>query len=60
MAVPKRKTSKMKKRQRKAANRYKGIQSNRCVVCGAPVTPHRVCSSCGNYNGKQAIVIKEK
>ena len=27
MAVPKRKTSKMKVRSRKAANRYKGIQA---------------------------------
>ncbi|MBN2642290.1 MAG: 50S ribosomal protein L32 [Victivallales bacterium] len=55
MAVPKRKTSKMKKRMRKAANRYKGIQATFCQACSAPVMPHRVCSSCGIYKGKQVI-----
>lgn len=59
MAVPKRKTSKMKVRQRKAANRYKGIQTSTCSVCQAPVVPHRVCASCGNYNGKQITVVEE-
>ncbi len=55
MAVPKRKTSKMKKRMRKAANRYKGVQVTLCQVCSAPVMPHRVCPSCGSYKGKQVI-----
>ena len=59
MAVPKRKTSKMKVRSRKAANRYKGIQAGVCPVCQAPVLPHKVCKSCGNYNGKQVMVVKE-
>jgi len=59
MAVPKRKTSKMKQRSRKAANRYKGIQTGVCPVCQAAVLPHVVCSSCGNYNGKQVIVIEK-
>lgn len=36
MAVPKRKTSRMKKRQRKAANRYEGVQANFCTNCSAP------------------------
>lgn len=59
MAVPKRKTSKMKKRSRKAANRYKGIESAACSSCGAPVIPHRVCKSCGSYKGKQIITVSE-
>ena len=59
MGVPKRKMSKMKVRQRKAANRYEGVQTIECKVCKAPILPHRVCSSCGNYNGKQVIVVKE-
>lgn len=59
MAVPKRKTSKMKKRQRKAANRYQGEQSNFCEVCDAPVMPHRACGACGNYKGKQVLTISE-
>ena len=59
MAVPKRKTSKMKVRSRKAANRYKGIQAGVCTTCKAPVLPHKVCPSCGNYKGKQVIVVEE-
>ena len=52
MAQPKRKTSKMKKRQRKAANRFAGVQTYTCTNCGAPVVPHRACSECGFYDGK--------
>ena len=59
MAVPKRKTSKMKVRTRKAANRYKGIQTGICSVCQAPVLPHNACAACGSYKGKQVIEIKE-
>lgn len=59
MAVPKIKKSRMKKRQRKSANRYTGIQTGVCPACKAPVLPHRVCSACGNYNGNQEIVIEE-
>jgi len=59
MAVPKRKTSKMKVRSRKAANRYKGVQITACNACGAPAAPHRVCSSCGMYKGKQVLTVSE-
>jgi large subunit ribosomal protein L32 len=59
MAVPKRKTSKMKKRQRKAANRYKGVQVTYCKECGAPVKPHRLCIACGMYNGQQVLAVSE-
>ncbi len=58
MGVPKRKTSKMKKRQRKGANRYEGIKTGICTACQAPVLPHKVCSSCGTYKGKQVITVE--
>ena len=58
MAVPKRKTSRMQKRQRKAANRYEGVQANYCTNCSAPVTPHRVCKACGQINGEQILKIE--
>ncbi len=57
MAVPKRKTSKMKKRMRKAANRYKGVQVSFCEACQAPLRPHRACEACGNYKGKQVLTV---
>ncbi|MBU8901679.1 MAG: 50S ribosomal protein L32 [Victivallales bacterium] len=59
MAVPKRKTSKMKKRHRKAANRYKGVQVNLCPSCEAPIVPHRACEACGEYKGKQVISVEK-
>ena len=58
MAVPKRKTSRMKRRQRKAANRYEGVQATFCTNCSAPSTPHRVCPSFGFYNGKQILNVE--
>ncbi|MDR0933348.1 MAG: 50S ribosomal protein L32 [Victivallales bacterium] len=58
MAVPKRKTSRMKRRQRKAANRYEGVQATFCTNCSKPTTPHRVCPSCGYYNGKQVLNVE--
>lgn len=58
MAVPKRKTSKMKIRQRKAANRYKGVQGNTCPECNAPLQPHRACEACGMYKGKQVLSVE--
>lgn len=55
MAQPKRKTSKMKKRQRKAPSRFAGVQVAECTNCGAPILPHRVCGECGYYGGKEVV-----
>lgn len=57
MAQPKRKTSKMKKRQRKASNRYAGIQVAVCTNCEAPALPHRACAECGHYGGKAVLEV---
>lgn len=57
MAVPKRKTSKMKKRIRKSANPYVPAQATFCQVCQAPVKPHRACAACGSYKGKQVLSV---
>jgi large subunit ribosomal protein L32 len=48
----------MKRRQRKAANRYEGVQANFCTNCSAAVEPHRVCTACGCYNGKQVLNVE--
>ena len=57
MAVPKRKVSKMKRRQRQAANAYEGVQANFCTQCGEPAAPHSVCKHCGTYKGKQVVTV---
>ncbi|MEI3039052.1 MAG: 50S ribosomal protein L32 [Victivallales bacterium] len=59
MGVPKRKMSKMKKRQRIAANSYEGVQANFCANCGEPAAPHTVCKHCGTYKGKQILTVEQ-
>lgn len=59
MAQPKRKTSKMKKRQRKASSRYTGVQTYECTNCSAPLLPHRACIKCGHYAGKAVLEVEE-
>jgi large subunit ribosomal protein L32 len=56
MPVPKRRQSKAKSRSRRA-NHMKMTPPNPswCDHCGSPKMPHRVCLSCGWYNGRQVI-----
>ena len=35
-----------------------GVQATYCTNCSAPSTPHRVCPSCGFYNGKQVLNVE--
>ena len=56
MAVPKKKTSKMKTRSRRAANWRLSIPSRSlCPNCGAAKLPHVVCPTCGHYRGRQVV-----
>jgi large subunit ribosomal protein L32 len=56
MAVPKKKTSKMKTRSRRASAWKLGAPARSvCPRCGAAKQPHIVCGACGWYNGRQAI-----
>lgn len=55
MAVPKKKTSKAKKNMRRAHDALTASSLATCDKCGAPKRPHRICLSCGDYNGKQVL-----
>jgi large subunit ribosomal protein L32 len=57
MAQPKRRTSKSKKRMRIASHKKSYPEAAVCGECSAPVLPHRVCKSCGNYNGRQVLTV---
>ncbi len=59
MAVPKTKHSQARKNKRRS-NVWKlsAPALSKCTQCGALKTPHRVCSDCGYYNGRQ-IIVKE-
>ena len=58
MGVPKRKTSKMRLRTRKAANRWHAPQLAKCGQCGSSLRAHTACPSCGYYRGRQVLTIE--
>jgi large subunit ribosomal protein L32 len=53
MAVPKKKTSKARRDQRRAQHGIDAVSVSACPQCGAPRRPHRVCPSCGTYKGRE-------
>ena len=57
MGVPKRKSSKMRIRQRKAHHKAEIAVVQPCPNCGAPRRAHRVCPSCGQYRGRQVVTV---
>ncbi|MCP1148330.1 MULTISPECIES: 50S ribosomal protein L32 [Bacillus] len=52
MAVPFRRTSKMKKRLRRTHFKLQVSGMVACPECGEMKISHRVCKSCGTYKGK--------
>jgi large subunit ribosomal protein L32 len=57
MGVPKRRTSKSKIRARKASHKHRYAAAQKCPQCGADVQPHRVCTKCGYYAGRQVLTV---
>ena len=57
MGVPKKRTSKMRRDRRRAANSNlkTGPQTNACPNCKAPVRPHNACPACGFYKGRKVV-----
>lgn len=55
MAVPFHRTSKSKKRMRRAHLKLKVPGLVICPNCGEYKLSHRVCKSCGTYKGEQVI-----
>ncbi|MGQ0504097.1 MAG: 50S ribosomal protein L32 [Myxococcaceae bacterium] len=57
MGVPKKRTSKMRRDRRRAANNKLGspVQVIQCPKCKEPVLPHRACAACGHYKGREVI-----
>jgi large subunit ribosomal protein L32 len=55
MAVPKKKMSRSRTRQRKAAWKVSRPTAVACEQCGKPKLPHRACRECGNYKGREVV-----
>jgi large subunit ribosomal protein L32 len=47
-------------RKRRMANRYHAPKLSKCPQCGSRVMPHRVCTSCGYYKGRQVVTVEAK
>lgn len=60
MGVPKRKTSKMRLRMRKFANRWQPPVLSKCGQCGSAKLSHIVCKACGYYKGRQVLTVALK
>ncbi len=55
MAVPKKKTTKAKRDQRRAHWKVTMPEVSTCPNCQAEVRPHHVCTACGEYQGRQIL-----
>ncbi len=58
MAVPKKTMSKSRSRMRRSHDALTAPNLSPCPQCGDPKEPHRVCSSCGHYRGKQIFEVE--
>ena len=59
MAVPKRKMSKARRDRRRANWKLTVHGMFECPQCNELKMPHRVCTECGYYDGKQVIAVAE-
>ena len=55
MAVPKRRTSKSRKRKRRTHWKLKSPNLAECPQCHEMILPHRVCPDCGHYKGEEVV-----
>jgi large subunit ribosomal protein L32 len=60
MAVPKRRSSKAKRRRRQAHDFLKEKSLSICPECQEPKLPHRVCLNCGFYGKKQVLELTKE
>jgi len=55
MAVPKRRTSKSRKRKRRTHWKLKAPNLANCPECDELILSHRACPNCGYYKGEKVI-----
>jgi large subunit ribosomal protein L32 len=60
MPVPKRRTSKARKRKRRAHHALVAVRTVTCRQCGHAMLPHAVCGHCGHYRGREVLVVEEE
>jgi large subunit ribosomal protein L32 len=45
---------------RRSHHNIKPVQVQYCPECEQPVLPHRICSNCGKYQGREVVVAEEE
>lgn len=60
MAVPKKKTSKSRRDQRRSHHAVQPQSLSVCGECGERKRPHHVCPSCGTYRERQVFATAEE
>ena len=60
MAVPRNRMSNARKNSKRAHHAKQPKQATGCPNCGTPRLSHRLCVSCGQYNGRTLIKSEEK
>ena len=60
MAVPKKRTSKSRKRMRRSHLALRAPGLSTCSQCGATRQPHRVCPECGWYRDRQVVQVEKE
>lgn len=60
MGLPKRRTSRARKLKRRAQWKLKTPTLSTCRHCNTPKLPHRVCSNCGTYAGREVVAAETK
>jgi large subunit ribosomal protein L32 len=59
MAVPKRRISSSRRDMRRSHHALNAFAPSVCSHCKQPKMSHRVCPSCGYYDGREVLSIKE-
>lgn len=59
-ALPKRKTSRTRRGERRSHLHLTPVGLVTCPQCRKPRLPHRVCPSCGYYKGQEIVEVKSK
>jgi large subunit ribosomal protein L32 len=60
MAQPKRRHSHARKNKRRSHDALKVDTLSTCPQCKEPKAPHRACSLCGYYGGRQVVKAAEE
>ncbi len=58
MGLPGHRRTSSHKRRRAAHFALTKISLAKCPKCKEPVLPHRACTNCGTYAGRQVIALK--